>query len=296
MAQVDLPSRQLALEIQSFGQPDAPPVLLAMGLGMQLLAWPQPYVEGLVAAGFRVILFDNRDAGLSGSGILAPHTAVPMALLASLWGRRFRPAYTLQDMADDTLALADALELDQFDLVGVSMGGMIGQALATRAPTRLRRLVSIMSSAGPATTPRPRASVLWRILRRPPAGASANQLVAHFTRLFTVLGHLTDPAEIARLRERLDRTVRRAYKPEGTSRQLLAVLASPDRTSEIQQIRQPVLVIHGRRDPLVPPPAAKHLARHIPGAQLAWLDIGHYLPLACVPELIRLTVRHLSPA
>lgn len=294
MAQLNLPSRQLSLEIESFGPPGAPPVLLAMGLGMQLLAWPHAYVEGLVAAGFRVILFDNRDAGLSGSGTLAPHTAMPLALLASLWGRRFRPAYTLVDMADDTLALADALGLEQFDLVGVSMGGMIGQVLATRAPTRLRRLVSIMSSAGPATTPRPRASVLWRILRRPPAGASAHQLSAHFTRLFTVLGQLTDPAEIGRLRERLDRTVRRAYKPEGTSRQLLAVLAHPDRTAEIRKIRQPVLVIHGRRDPLVPPPAAEHLARQIPNARLAWLDIGHYLPLSCIPELTRLTVQHLS--
>lgn len=294
MARIELPHRQLHLEYESHGDPNGPPVLLAMGLGMQLLAWPPPYIDALVAAGFRVISFDNRDAGLSGSGALARHTPIPWALLRSWFGHVPQPAYTLYDMADDVLALADALELSQFDFIGVSMGGMVGQILAVRAPTRLRRLISIMSSAGAATTPRPRARVLLKLMRRPPASASHERLVRHFTSLFTLIGQLSDSAEIERLRERLGRTLRRAYRPDGTARQLLAVLHSPDRSAEVRQIRQPTLIVHGRHDPLVPPPAATHLARLIPDARLEWLDIGHYLPLSCVPELNRLTLAHLG--
>lgn len=297
MPQVTLPGRELQLEVECHGREGDPVVMLIMGLGMQLLAWPQPYIEALVQAGYRVVCFDNRDAGLSGSGHLQPHTAVPLALLASLIGRRFRAPYTLYDLADDTLALADVLGIRRFHVIGASMGGMIGQIIATRAPDRILSLNSIMSSAGPDTTPRPRAEVLFKVLKRPPAGGSPELIREHFLGLFTILGQLTDPAEIQRLRERLDRTVRRAYKPEGTSRQLLAILANPDRSFEVARIEVPTLILHGRIDPLVRPPAAEHLARLIRGARLHWIEgMGHYLPMQAMPELIELTLGHLRAA
>ena len=133
---VDLPQRGLHLEYESHGANKRPPVILIMGLGLQLVSWPSEFIDALVAAGRRVIVFDNRDIGLSGSGPLPQYTSPPRALLAHLLHQNFTPPYHIADMAADTLALADALGFDRFDIVGVSLGGMIGQTLAARHPER----------------------------------------------------------------------------------------------------------------------------------------------------------------
>lgn len=292
MARMELPQRGLHLEYEEQGRPDGTPMLLIMGLGMQLLAWPQPYIDALTGAGYRVITFDNRDAGLSGSGKLAPHMSMRRALLASLFGRPVRAAYTLHDMADDTLALADTLGINRFHVAGISMGGMIGQILATRAPQRVLSLNSIMSSAGNDMAPRPSTAVLFKSLRRPPKGASAERLERHFLELFTLIGALGDDEfELAPLRERLARTVRRAYNPVGTSRQFLAIMASPDRSREVRRISVPTLIMHGQQDPLVRVGAAHTLAKLIPHARLEIIDgMGHYLPLRRIDRLAQLSV------
>jgi pimeloyl-ACP methyl ester carboxylesterase len=246
---IDLASRGLHLEYESHGNARHPPVILIMGLGLQLVSWPQPLIDAIVHAGFRVIVFDNRDIGLSGSGPLPEYTPPPRALLAHLLHRSFIPPYRIADMAADTLALADALRLDRFAIVGVSLGGMVGQTLAAREPQRVRSLTTIMSSAGPRTAPWPSPSLLWRFLQRPRKSADFSAQLDHFVELMRALGRIDDADELAALRERLARSLRRGYSPAGAARQLMAVLADPDRSEEVAAIACPTLIIHGADDP-----------------------------------------------
>jgi pimeloyl-ACP methyl ester carboxylesterase len=296
VARVELPRRGLFLEVESHGSDDAPAVILVMGLGLQLVSWPASLIDALLQAGRRVIVFDNRDVGLSGSGPLDPQRTAPnRAMVRYLMRAPFVPAYTIDDMAADTLALADALGLERFDLVGVSLGGMIGQSLAAQAPGRVRSLTSIMSSAGPRASPWPTPRVLVKFLRRPPPDADAPRKLAHFLDLMIALGHLTDRDEIDALRARLQRTLARAYNPAGTMRQLLAVLAAPDRSDAIRRIRAPTLIVHGEDDPLVPVAAAAHLATLLPKARVEIIrGLGHYLPNAKMPLLADLILAHLA--
>jgi proline iminopeptidase len=201
-------------------------------------------------------------------------------------------------MADDTLALADALGINRFHVAGISMGGMITQILATRAPQRVLSLTTIMSSAGNNTAPRPAPSVLMKSLRRPRKNADVKALERHFFELFKLIGVLgEDEYELAPLRERLAHTVRRAYNPAGTSRQLLAIMASADRSREVRRIAVPTLIIHGLQDPLVRVGAAHRLAELIPHARLEIIDpMGHYLPLRQIEHLAQLCLAHLRNA
>lgn len=289
MPRIELPQRSLHLEYELHGAAGRPAVVLVMGLGMQLIAWPQALIERITSAGFRVLVFDNRDIGLSGAGPLGDYTPPPQAMLRYLLHLSFVPAYTLGDLAADTLALADALSLGRFHLAGVSLGGMIAQTLAARAPDRVASLVSIMSNAGARTAPWPRPRVLMKFLNRPPSSASFEQKLEHFFGLMKLLGELddrTDATEIAALRERMSRGLERAYRPEGTTRQFIASLVESDRSRELAKITCPTLILHGRNDPLVPLPAAHRLQRAIPHAQLEVIDrLGHYLPQWAAPVL-----------
>lgn len=297
MSRVELPQRGLHLEYESHGDAARPAVILIMGLGLQLVSWPPALIDALVAAGHRVIVFDNRDIGLSGSGPLPRYTRPPHALLAHLLHREFIPPYRIADMAADTLALADALHIARFDVLGVSLGGMIGQTLAARSPERVRSLISIMSSAGPRTAPWPSIPLLLRFLQPPPKDGDFDARLKHFVGLMRALGHIDDPAELQTLRARLTKSLQRAYNPAGAARQLLAVMADPDRSAEIATIRCPTLIIHGADDPLVPLPAAHHLAQLLPHARLEILPrMGHYLPASALPELTRLCIEHLRGA
>jgi len=296
--QVELCGRGLTLEVErhaAITAPQGPPVLMCMGLGMQLSSWPQPLLQALTHSGRDVICFDNRDIGLSGTGTLAQQHSTARAFWRYQIGLPFTPPYTLYDMADDTLALADALNLSQFDLIGVSMGGMIGQILAFRAPQRMRRLVSIMSSAGPRTTARPSLRIALKAMRRPSRHAPLSAVIRHFTELFELIGVLHDPTEIALMRASVERSMRRSYRPEGTGRQLLAILAAPNRSQELRGIQIPTLLLHGKRDPLVAFEAALYLKQLIPHATLHLLEeMGHYLPHAALPELFTYIDAHLS--
>jgi pimeloyl-ACP methyl ester carboxylesterase len=297
MAHIELPQRGLHLEYEVHGDAADPPVILIMGLGLQLVAWPPELVDALVAGGFRVIVFDNRDIGLSGCPPLPRYTPPARAVLAYALHRRFRPAYRIADMAGDTLALADALGLERFDVVGVSLGGMVAQTLAAQRLDRVRSLVSMMSSAGPRTSRWPRPRLLWRFLRPPPKNADPAMRLEHFVRLLTMLGRLRDAGEIALLRERMAFALQRAYNPAGAARQLLAVLADPDRSAEVATIRCPTLILHGADDPLIAPSAAHHLKDLLPQARLEIIEgLGHYLPQGKVPQLARATIEHLRSA
>jgi pimeloyl-ACP methyl ester carboxylesterase len=284
----------LTLDYESFGDPAAPALLLVMGLGMPALAWPDEFVDALVAAGFRVIRFDNRDCGHSTKLRNAPLPSAARAIARALLRLPVHAPYTLDDMAADTVGLLDALGIERAHLVGASLGGMIAQLVAARYPARAASLVSIMSSTG---NPHPRVAIghpraLRAILSRPLDPTDVNHVVDHLVRVLGVIGSPGFPTDQTLLRDRLERVARRGWYPAGTVRQLLAVLASGDRRPLLAHIVAPTLVIHGRDDPLVPLAAGRDTARTIPGARLEVIDgMGHDLAPGVLPILIDRIVR-----
>jgi pimeloyl-ACP methyl ester carboxylesterase len=282
----------LTIEYESLGSPADPPIVLIMGLGMQLIAWPDDFCQRLVAQGFRVIRFDNRDAGLSGrcAGRRTPNLV--LAMLAARLGLPVRAPYSLDDMADDTVALMDALQISRAHLVGLSMGGMIAQVLAVRFAERLFSLTSIMSSSGNRRASKPKPEAL-RVLLHTPASDDTEAAISHYMHLFGVIGSPGFPTPESLRRERITRWVQRAYDPAARNRQLLAVIAGGDRRRSLRRITVPTLVIHGADDPLIPVAAGRDTARNVPGAELKVIDgMGHDLADALLPVLADAIAEH----
>ncbi len=242
----------ITLEYESLGDPAAPTVLLVMGLGMQLVAWPDAFCDGLVARGLRVVRFDNRDCGLSQKLDELGTPRVPGMILRALLGLPVRAPYDLTAMAADTAGLLDALGIAKAHVVGASMGGMIGQLVAALYPERVLSLTSIMSTTGARHLPQPSARIRRELLRRPQEPLTTETLLAHYERLFGVIGSPGYPQAPEEFRARIRRAVERGYHPAGFLRQLAAILANGDRSPLLGRITCPTLVIHGKADPLVP--------------------------------------------
>jgi pimeloyl-ACP methyl ester carboxylesterase len=285
----------LRLEVEARGDPAAPTVLLVMGLGMQLVAWPEALCRALLDAGFRVIRFDNRDVGLSEGCEDAPRANLMLAAMRWMLRLPVAAPYTIESLAEDLRGVLDAMGARQAHVVGVSLGGMVAQSFAAAYPERCLSLASIMSSSGDRRLPPADLSVLRLLLSRPPAGAGTAELAAHFTRLFLAIG--TPGQDPAGLEARVRAGVERSYRPDGTARQLLAVLASGDRSAQLARIAAPTLVLHGDADPLVPPEHGEDCARKIPGARLVRIPgMGHDLADAILPEVIASLLAHLEAA
>lgn len=292
----------LALEVEDSGAGlDAqgrprPAVLLIMGLGMQLIAWPPELVQGLLAAGYRVVRFDNRDAGLSQRLDALGTPSVLWASLKYRLGWRIRPPYSLQDMAADALGVLDALQIARAHVIGASMGGMIAQRLALLAPQRVLSLSSLMSSSGARGLPGPRPEVARAMLRRP-ADSSIEAAIDYAVRVLKTLSGPGFPVSDAALRERARTAVSRSFYPEGVVRQMVAVMADSARADALAQLAVPTLVLHGKDDPLVPFACGQDTARRIPGARLAAIDgMGHDLPPGVVALLLQWLIAHLAQA
>ena len=277
------------IEVQDSGtgaRDTRPVVLLIMGLGMQLVAWPPAMLQGLDDAGYRVIRFDNRDIGLSQH---LDHLGKPNLLWVGLkhrLGWRIRPPYSLHDMAADSVGVLDAQGVAKAHVVGVSMGGMIAQRVALAAPERVASLTSIMSSSGARDLPQadPR---MMRILFSRPVNASRDAIVAHYLRLYQAIGSPGFPTEEAELLRRIGLAVDRSYHPAGTLRQMTAIAADTTRAKDLFQLGKPTLVLHGHADPLVPLAHGQDTARRIPGAQFAGIEgMGHDLAQGVVDRLM----------
>lgn len=282
----------ISIEYAETGLPNAPVILLIMGLGMQLVAWPNSLCNGLAARGFRVIRFDNRDVGLS-TRLPAARRLKTAALMARASLRLpVRPPYTLNDMAQDTLGLMDALAIDRAHVVGVSMGGMIAQIVAINDPERVRSLTSIMSSSA---VPMPRPNVLRAMLR--PRPRSREGAIRRMTEFFRLIAGSAYPPTEAELRARVERSVGRSWRPNSFARQLIAIQTAPSRVHGLRRVRAPTLVLHGDEDPLVPLIAGRKTAASIPGARLRIVPgMGHFLPEALVPLLVDEIARHCLDA
>ncbi|MBK7593172.1 MAG: alpha/beta fold hydrolase [Betaproteobacteria bacterium] len=286
----------LTLAYELHGDPAASPLVLVMGLGMPLVFWPDAFVAGLAAKGFRVVCFDNRDCGHSEKLAGAPRPNLALAIGRSLLRLEVRAPYSLDDMARDVTGLLDTLGIVRAHVVGVSMGGMIGQVLAAHFPDRVTSLTSIMASSGNPRVSRGKPAAMRTLLARPDPH-DLDAVVDHFVAVFGVIGSPGYASDPLQLRSLCERVARRGYYPAGTARQLLAILAAGDRRAELARVRAPTLVIHGTQDPLLPVAAGRDTARHIPGARLLELEgMGHDLPTALLPAVVDAIAQHCRAA
>ena len=280
-------ANRIRLEVEDHGSRSGEPLLLVMGLGMQLLGWNADFVKMLVAHGFRVIRFDNRDSGLSQS---FDAYGVPNLALDSLryaFGVRVKSPYTLADMAADSVGLLDALGIDRAHVCGASMGRMIAQHMATRSPDRVKSLTLMMTSSGARRLPGPALKVRTAMISRPDDPKSIESIVEHYVRLYALIGSPAYPAVPDKLRERFTASVGRAYRPAGTARQMVAIAADGDRSSLLARIRVPTQIIHGAADMLVPVAAGRDLHAKIEGAEIDVVEgMGHDLPEALWPRFV----------
>ncbi len=274
----------LRIAVDDQGPRGAPALLMVMGLGLQLIAWPQGLVDALTARGLRVVRFDNRDVGLSQH---LDHLGVPHLGWASfkhLLHLPVRSPYSLADMARDALGVMEALALPRAHVWGASMGGMIAQHLAALAPDRVQSLTLMMTTAGARHLPGPSWPVRQALLARPLRRDEAT-LQAHFAALYRLIGSPAYPAPEGWLEARVLEAIRRSDHPAGMLRQLMAVVADADRTPLVRRIAAPSLVIHGEADPLVPVAAGRHLARQLRQVSTDFIPgMGHDLPPALWPR------------
>jgi pimeloyl-ACP methyl ester carboxylesterase len=266
-------SNGIELAYQEVGDPDGDPLILVMGLATQMIAWDDEFCEMLAGRGFRVVRFDNRDIGCS-TRLDGAHVPGRMDLLLR---RRETAAYLLSDMAADTVGLMDHLGIDSAHVVGISMGGMIGQTVAIEHPDRIRSLVSMHSTTGSRRVGQPTLKVFALMLADAPRDRDA--FIKRIQRTYALIGSPAYPTDEERLLKVAEGSWGRGHNPRGVLRQLHAIVASGDRTTALRKLELPVTVIHGTSDALIRPSGGRATARAIPGARLHLIEgMGHDLP------------------
>ena len=276
---------------ETFGDPADPALLLVMGLGTQMIGWPDEFCARLADRGFFAIRYDNRDVGRSTHlrGRRAP--SIKDLLLRD----KSAAVYSLGDMAADGIGLLDHLGIDRAHVAGASMGGMIAQLMAARHPDRVRSLASIMSNTGHRWKGTPGLRIYPVFLRRP-AGDREGAIESTVS-TFRLIGSPDFPLDEEELRTVAQLSYERGYNPAGTARQLAAILASGDRAAELRDIAAPTVVIHGTRDVLVRPSGGRATARAIPGARLVEIEgMGHDLPRAVWDRIVDAIVANTERA
>lgn len=280
MPEVQVNGVRIAYESHGAGDP----LLLVMGLGAQLVVWPDDFVQMLVDRGFRVIRHDNRDVGLSEHlDHLGTPSLLDQAKVALLRRRPSDPPYLLSDMAADADGLLRELDLGPTHVVGASMGGMIAQTMAIEHPDTVRSLTSIMSNTGDRRKGLPSRRLLLKMARlQQPTRENAVEVGVEGWRLIS--GPHFDRERTA---DMVRTSVERGFHPDGTARQLMAIAASPDRTDDLGSVTAPTLVIHGLLDRLVKPSGGTATTKAVPGSRLLMLpDMAHDIPRPRWPEIV----------
>jgi pimeloyl-ACP methyl ester carboxylesterase len=282
----------ISLEYEDRGRSGDPVILLIMGLGRQMIAWPEALIDRLLAAQFRVILYDNRDVGRS-TWIDVQPPALPAFLSSQQAGAPIPVPYTLTDMAEDALGLMDALSIAAAHVVGVSMGGMIAQILTATHPQRVLSLTSIMSSSGAPYLPGATSQVQARLFGGPPPGSTRDQAIDYAAETLRLIAYPDPQRDPSEFRADVERAAERGFNAAGYRRQLLAILADGSRVERLKTIRVRTLVIHGAADPLVPVACGIDTAKQISDAQLTILEeMAHDLPPSQVDKLASLLIEH----
>ena len=259
--------KEAMLCYETRGAPTAPTIVLIRGLGTQLTEWPTALLDGFVAAGLHVVVFDNRDAGLSSE---CPGD----------------PPYRIEDMAGDVVGLLDHLRVDRAHVFGISMGGMIAQHVALGFPSRVRTLISVMSSTSDPSLPQPSPEMRARLVETAP---NEDALIALNAENRAVFGSPGYPEPLAERLAAARAAHRRSHRPDGVARQMRAVIADGSRRERLRTLTVPTLVIHGADDPLIPLAAGRDTASAIPGARLEVVaGMGHNIPQALAPRIVEL--------
>lgn len=284
----------IQIEYETFGKATDPAILLIMGLGGQLVLWPEALCEALARGGFYVIRYDNRDIGLSSKIDSAGKPDLTRAALRYMLRLPIKASYGLEDMAADAVGLLDALKIRRAHIVGLSMGGMIGQILAAQHAERVRSFTAIMTTSGNPWLPQPSLKLRMRLTRRPKL-TSREALVQHSMNTWKLIGSPGYPTDDATLRAMVERDQKRSLYPRGMARQTLAIMAAKSRLPLLKRIAVPTLVIHGEADPLVPVAAGRELGKNIPGARLEIIPgMGHDLPAPLLPRIGKLIMEHVQ--
>jgi pimeloyl-ACP methyl ester carboxylesterase len=258
---------------QTYGDPADEPLLLVMGLGGPMTWWDPALCEMLARRGFYVIRFDNRDCGRSSR---AQGRVTRRMLVQAFAGMPARPPYSLDDMAGDALALLDHLGLESAHVAGVSMGGMIAQCLALREPGRVRSLASIMSTTGRRTVGW-QHPVLFRNLLASSKGRDG--YIRSSVATWRLIGSPAYPGTREKTEKRAAETYDRGVSMAGLTRQMLAIVSTPDRTARLRALQVPTVVVHGLADKMVHVSGGRATASAVPGAELLLIDgMGHDLP------------------
>lgn len=283
---MNLSANGILIEAQDYGNPSDPCILLIIGLGLQLTYWPKSMISGLVSQGYRVVVMDNRDAGLSKD---FEEKGIPNLMWSGLkqkFGFEVDLPYTLEDMAQDALGVMSALGIDQAHVMGMSMGGMIAQHMAISAPTRVRTLVSMMSSSSAAGLPAPDPLLLKKLFM---ASVPKTQ-EAWIEQGLKAVQLLASPAfkdDSATTSSRVAQAIQRSLRPAGVVRQLAAVMGDTQRAERLHLIQAPTLVIHGDQDPLISPACGLDTHHRIPNSKWLLIEgLSHEIPFALVPKLL----------
>ena len=277
------PVNGLEIAYETHGDPDGEPLLLVMGLGAQLIAWPLVLCDALVDRGFFVIRYDNRDVGLS-TKIADAGGDFLTTFMAATQGQPVETAYELTDMAADGMALLDHLGIESAHIVGASMGGMIAQTMAIEHPARVRTLTSIMSTTGEPEVGQPTPEAMALLVR--PAATTRDEAIDASVAASRAIGS-PDHFDEEYARQRAAEAYDRCFLPAGMARQLLAIVASGSRAEGLAQLDVPTVVIHGDVDPLVTPTGGQRTAELIPGAELIMIEgMGHDLPPGMLGQVV----------
>jgi pimeloyl-ACP methyl ester carboxylesterase len=282
---------EIELCYETFGSAEDPPLLLVMGLGTQMLGWPDDFCGALADRGFHVIRYDNRDVGRSTQ---LRHLRPP-TLKQLLLRDKSAAHYSLGDMAADGIGLLDALGIPAAHVAGASMGGMIAQLMAARHPDRVLSLASIMSNTGHRWKGTPGLRIYPMFMRRP--AGDRDSAIESTISTFRLIGSPEFPMDEDELRRMAQLGYDRGYNPAGTARQLAAIITGGDRAQELRAITAPTVVIHGTADVLVRPSGGRATAQAIPGARLVEIaGMGHDLPRPVWDRLVDAIVANTERA
>jgi pimeloyl-ACP methyl ester carboxylesterase len=285
----------MQIEYDTIGDPSAPPLLLIMGLGGQLIHWDEGFCRQLADKGFFLIRYDHRDSGLSTKYKTADSADMGNSLDAFMQGQSIQAPYSLDDMADDAAELLKALHIKRAHVCGASMGGMIAQILAIRHPQRLLSLISIYSTTGNPDLPQPEPKAMEALMTPQPTGRRA--YIEFNVKTHGVMAGSGYPFDEEFIRNISAESYDRAHYPPGVGRQMLAVMGQENRKAALLSVTLPTLVIHGTADPLVPAAHGRDTADAVPGAQLLLVEgMGHDLPRknGPWPQVIDAIVAHLK--
>ena len=285
-------SNGIKIAYESIGKPDNQPIILIQGTGEPLTSWPMELCQELADAGYRVIRFDNRDTGLSTQlDSLGPPDWAKLAPFVNKCDPAPLP-YTLADMSRDVIGLMDGLNIDKAHIVGASMGGAIAQLIAINYPMRVLTLTTIAASSGDPNLPEPTPLASQTMSTPPPSTMDKEAQVRYLVNAYRALGSIDSDAS---LRERATLHIDRAWYPDGTARQIAAIMIADncDRRDDLEKIQVPTLVIHGDIDPLVSPEAANQIASAIKGSGLYMINgMGHDLSARFIIPIVDLIVRN----